>query len=53
MLSYELSKQCTLIAVDEILEFMKQDDELHNDVHFANSTWIPYYEEVKQELQKL
>lgn len=38
--------QCAIIAVEEIIEHMKQDDLLSNDCHNANSRWIPYYSEV-------
>jgi hypothetical protein len=46
-------KQCALIAVDEIIKFMEMDDE-HNDcLYFANSKWVQYLIEVKQEIEKL
>ncbi len=46
-------KQCALIAVDEIFEFMKMDDEYTETVSNANSKWVNYYLEVKQEIEKL
>jgi hypothetical protein len=39
-------------VVDEILEFMKNDDEIHEDTHFANSPWITYWYNVKDEINK-
>jgi hypothetical protein len=49
-LSFELSKQCTLIAVDEILNvlngYWNQDCKI-------NHTKIGYYNEVKQEIEAL
>jgi hypothetical protein len=47
------AKQCALIAVDNIFEFMKMDDEYNEDVHFANSKWVNYFQQVKQEIEKL
>lgn len=49
----EQSKQCALIAVDEIFEFMKMDDEYTDTAYNANSKWVQYWIEVKQEIQKL
>ena len=46
-------KQCALIAVDEIFEFMKMDDEYTETVSNANSKWVDYWEEVKKEIEKL
>jgi hypothetical protein len=46
-------KQCALIAVDEIFEFMKMDDEYTETVSNANSKWVDYWQEVKQEIEKL
>lgn len=46
-------KQCALIAVDEIFEFMKMDDEYTETVSNANSKWVDYWLEVKKEIEKL
>ncbi len=46
-------KQCCHIAVDQIFEFMKMDDDFHEDAHFANSKWVQYWVEVKEEINKL
>jgi hypothetical protein len=43
--------ECAIIAVDFIMDFMKMDDELNDDCHFANSKWIDYWMEVKQILE--
>lgn len=48
----DVVKQCVLIAVDEIFEFMRMDDD-HEDAHFVNSKWVNYYVEVKKEIEKL
>jgi hypothetical protein len=47
------TKECALIAVDEIFEFMRMDDDFHEDAHFANCKWVGYWVEVKQEIEKL
>ena len=47
------AKNCALIAVDEVFEFMKMDDEFHDCGHFANSQWVDYYIKLKQEIEKL
>ena len=39
------AKQCALIAVDEILGFIEDDRQ--------DFSWKKYYQEVKQELEKL
>jgi hypothetical protein len=46
-------KECALIAVDEIFEFMKMDDEYTETVSNANSKWVHYWIEVKKEIKKL
>ncbi len=46
-------KQCALIAVDEIFEFMKMDDEYTETVSNANSKWVDYWLEVKKQIEKL
>lgn len=58
-LSEEYSKNewniCTELStkvVDEILDFMQNDDEIHEDCHFANSHWAPYWYRVKDEINK-
>ena len=40
------SKHCAIICVDDTLEALE-----HN--HWQNIHWIGYYEEVKQEIEKL
>jgi hypothetical protein len=47
------AKHCALIAVDEIMEFMKMDDEYTETSYNANSKWVNYWLEVKQEINKL
>jgi hypothetical protein len=41
----EFAKQCALIAVDEIIEVLK-------NIADITTSWL-YYEEVKQEIEKL
>jgi len=50
---YELAKQCALIAVNEII-----NSGIHVDFYWDKSTkhifgYVQYYEEVKQEIEKL
>jgi hypothetical protein len=47
------AKQCALTAVDEIIKFMEMDDEHNECLYFANSKWVQYLMEVKQEIEKL
>jgi hypothetical protein len=47
------AKKCALIAVDEIIKFMEMDDEYNDCLYFANSKWVQYLIEVKQEIEKL
>ena len=49
----EEQKQCSLIAVDEIMEFMKMDDEYTETLSNANSKWVNYWKEVKQEIKNI
>ena len=46
----DLAKQCALIAVDKILDFICENILVLMD---ANSTFITHYKEVKQEIEKL
>jgi hypothetical protein len=43
---HEYAKQCALIAVDEILVVM-------NEEYFSDALKIEYWEQVKQEIEKL
>jgi hypothetical protein len=45
----DLSKQCALIAVDEVLYCLNMN---HDNVYFYNPEY-EYYKEVKQEIEKL
>ena len=47
------AKQCALISVYEIIEFMRIDDEYTETSSNANSKWVGYWLEVKQEIKKL
>lgn len=49
---YLYAKQCALIAVDEVMEFMKMDDEYTETLYNANSKWVHYWSEVKREIEK-
>ena len=48
-----IAKQCALIAVEEIMSFMKNDDEESDTVYWANHPTLTYWIQVKQEIQKL
>ena len=39
-------------VVDEIFEFMQNDDELHDCCHYANSPWATYWFNVQYEINK-
>ena len=46
-----LAKQCALIAVDEILNNF--GSRVGDKTHYCNYMTIQYYQEVKQEIEKL
>jgi hypothetical protein len=46
-------KQCALIAVDEVIEFMEADDFDSDTCYWANHSKMQYWTEVKQEIEKL
>jgi hypothetical protein len=48
---YESAKQCALIAVDEILNNFSST--VGDKTHYCNYLTIQYYQEVKQEIEKL
>ena len=50
---YFTAKQCALIAVDEIIEFMEVDDFDSDTCYWANHSKMQYWIEVKQEINKL
>jgi len=43
----------SLIAVGEIMEFMKADDEYTETLSNANSKWVNYFIEVKKEIKNI
>ena len=47
------AKKCALIAVNQILEFMRMDDEYTETASNANSKWVSYWLEVAREIEKL
>jgi hypothetical protein len=47
----EFSKECALIAVDEILNNF--GSRVGDKIHYCNYLTIQYYEEVKQEIENL
>jgi len=53
----ELTKQCTLIAVDEIIKvcpYIRQKDwETLEQLNAPNIYFVEYWNEVKQEIEKL
>ena len=50
---YKFAKQCALLAVDEIIEFMEVDDFDSDTCYWANHSKMQYWIEVKQEIEKL
>ena len=44
----ERAKQCALIAVDEVLKFI--DERMQG---WLDADWVSYWQEVKQEIEKL
>jgi hypothetical protein len=48
-----IAKQCSLRAIDEILEFMRMDDEHSDTASNANSVWVNYWLTVKQEIESI
>lgn len=51
LISYQ--KECALMAVDEILDFMMKEDILTKTCHYVNSHWTPYWIKVKEEIKNL
>jgi hypothetical protein len=51
--SYRLAKKCALISVDEILDFMMNDDKESETCYWANHPLLSYWYQVKQEIEKL
>ena len=51
--SWEQAKQCALIAVNEIIEFMEVDDFDSDTCYWANHSKMQYWIEVKQEIENL
>jgi hypothetical protein len=49
----DLAKKFALIAVNQIFEFMKMDDEYTETASNANSKWVYYWIDVKKEIEKL
>ncbi len=49
----DIAKKCALVAVNEILEFMRMDDEYTETASNANSKWVSYWLEVAREIEKL
>ena len=50
--SWEQAKQCALIAVNEIIEFMEVDDFDSDTCYWANHSKMQYWIEVKKEIEK-
>ena len=48
--NYIDAQQSANAAIDAIFAFMKEDDDMHESTHYANSIWIDYYEKVRKEL---
>jgi hypothetical protein len=50
-INWKMAKQCALIAVDEIINNF--GSKVGDKTHYCNYMTIQYYEEVKQEIEKL
>ena len=50
---FEEAKKCGLLTVENILEFMRMDDEYTETASNANSKWVGYWLEVQEEIKKL
>jgi hypothetical protein len=48
--AYIDAQQSANATIDAIFDFMKEDDDLHESAHFANSIWVDYYMKVRKEL---
>ena len=46
----DLDKQCALIAIDEIIQI---DVLINEDIYVEKPSYLQYWQEVKQELEKL
>ena len=51
-MEWEMAKECALIAVDEILKEFKSD-ELYSSGENNINDFIIYWQEIKQEIEKL
>ena len=51
--SHYVGKNCALIAVDEILNFMMDDDKESKTCYWANHPLLSYWYQVKEEIEKL
>ena len=49
--TYYVAKNCALILVDQILDFMMNDDKESETCYWANHPLLSYWYEVKQELE--
>ena len=49
----ECAKECALIAVDEVLNFMEKDDIKTETLYWTNSPELTYWYNVKREIEKL
>jgi hypothetical protein len=47
------AKKCALVAINQILEFMRMDDEYTETASNANSKWVSYWLEVAREIEEL
>ncbi len=49
----DIAKQCALVSIEEVWQFMKADDEKHDCCSWCNSPEMRYWEKVKEEINKL
>jgi hypothetical protein len=50
---WNICVSCAKDVVKEIFDFMKEDDDLNDSCHYANSPWVNYWLEVEKELENL
>lgn len=52
-IDYRSSKKCALIALNEVLDFMMNDDKESETCYWANHPTLDYWYNVKHEIENL
>jgi hypothetical protein len=50
---FETAKQCALIAVDKILNILPKTEYMEDLGRFVNNRELTYYQQVKQEIERI